>query len=246
VQVTFPDRSTADLIQKAYPLSNFIAAGFAGSVQIGFDLLQSLSDFLRMPPGAKDTYAWEPRWVSEKWAPIAKSVFDGALAGEKRIPGTSILMVGASPTEACGLGAKVYFTRFAAPDFRPCIMSRPVKVCSIGTGAKTKEYHRSLKPLFKRTSGILKTEVMNPGGWARTLGFSISRALADHPRRGISRHVHVLIIRRGGIVVETNDEKIYSPDGSREEVRMPRVAQGYDEFKALANYAGYEAAGAMC
>ena len=49
VQVTFPDGSTKDLLQKAYPLSNFIAAGFAGSVRIGFMLLDSLSQFLQLP-----------------------------------------------------------------------------------------------------------------------------------------------------------------------------------------------------
>jgi len=38
VQVTFRDGNTKDLLQKAYPVSNFIAAGFAGSVRIGFKL----------------------------------------------------------------------------------------------------------------------------------------------------------------------------------------------------------------
>jgi hypothetical protein len=243
VQVTFPDGSTADLIQKAYPLSNFIAAGFAGSVRIGFQLLQSLSDFLRIPQEALETQAWDPKWVSENWAPIAKSVFDGAPAVERKAPGTSILMVGASPTESCGLGAKVYFTRFAAPDFRPCIMRRAIKVCSIGSGAKTREYHQSLKPLFRHTSGILQGEVMNPGGWARGLDFSVSHRLAIYPRHGISRHMHILIVRRGDIVVETNDESIYPPNGSVEEVRMPRVAQGYEEFRTLAKGFGHSATG---
>lgn len=33
-----------DILQKAYPLSNYILGGFAGSVQIGFMFLQSLSN----------------------------------------------------------------------------------------------------------------------------------------------------------------------------------------------------------
>jgi hypothetical protein len=245
VQVTFPDGRTADLVQKAYPLSNFIAAGFAGSVRIGFTLLQSLSDGLSLPSKALETHAWEPKWVSQKWASIAKSVFDSAPEEEKVHP-TQVLMLGMSPTENCGLGAKVYFTRFASPDFRPCIMSRAIKVCSIGTGARIKEYHRDLKPLFRLTSGILQGEVMNQGGWARALGFSISHRLGEFPRAGISRHLHILIVRRGSILVETSDENIYPPDGSCIEVRMPSVAQSYEQFLGLAESLGHNAAGAIC
>jgi hypothetical protein len=245
IQVTFADGSTADLIQKAYPISNFIAVGFAGSVRIGFSLLQSLSDCLRLPPEVSKTRAWEPKWVSAKWAPIAKSVFDDADGREKAL-GSMVLMVGVSPTEGCGLGARVYFTRFTAPNFHPCIMSRPIKVCSIGSGAKVKEYHQSLRPLFRRTSGILQAEVMNPGGWARALGFSVSRRLADHPRAGISRHIHVLIVQRGSIVVETNDENIYPPSGPRIEIRMPTVAQSYGQFVSLAKSVARDAECAIC
>ena len=51
VQVTFADGNTRDLVQKAYPLSNFIAAGFAGSVRVGFMLLQSRWISLGCPTG---------------------------------------------------------------------------------------------------------------------------------------------------------------------------------------------------
>lgn len=87
-------------------------------------------------------------------------------------------------------------------------------MCSIGTGAKKVEYHHSLKPLFRLTGGILKAEVLNSGGWARTLGFSLSHRLAEHPCSGISRYLHIVIVRRGDIVLKTNDENIYQPDGS--------------------------------
>jgi hypothetical protein len=247
VQVTFRStHKTEDLIQKAYPISNFLAAGFSGSVRIGFGLVNSLQDSLRMPADARETQAWEPKWVSEKWAPSAKSLFDHAPRVERDVKGTGILLVGVSPTETCGLGAKVYITRFCAPDFRPQIMSRPVQSFSIGSGAKVAEYKRRVKPLLRLTSGIMQAEVMNPGGWARQLGFSISRALADHPRDGISKHLHYVIIQRGSIAVETNDENIYPREGPAIEIRMPVVAQSYEQFQQLAKSFGHEAAGAAC
>jgi ATP-dependent protease HslVU (ClpYQ) peptidase subunit len=60
IQVTFADGTTRDLVQKTYPITNFIAAGFAGSVQIGVSLLQSLADCTRLPDQALATQAWDP------------------------------------------------------------------------------------------------------------------------------------------------------------------------------------------
>jgi hypothetical protein len=71
VQVTFRDGTTKDLVQKAYPLSNFIAAGFSGSVRLGFMLLQSLADFTQIPEGSGGKLAWDPVVVSRNWAPEA-------------------------------------------------------------------------------------------------------------------------------------------------------------------------------
>lgn len=59
VQVTFKDGHTEDILQKAHPISNFIAAGFAGSVRIGFMLLQSLHEALRLSDEDLATLAWD-------------------------------------------------------------------------------------------------------------------------------------------------------------------------------------------
>jgi hypothetical protein len=246
VQVTLRSGQTKDLIQKAYPLGNFIAAGFAGSVQIGFRLLQSLSNFVALSPEESQIMAWEPTFVSSSWATTAKSIFDSS-PSEERDLGSRILMVGASPVETCGLGAKIYITRFASPDFRPGIMSHARKICHIGSGAGVREYKQSLKQHFRHVGGIHQAEVGEEGGWARQIGFSLSRALSHHPREGISRHLHILIVRRGGISVETNDENIYPPgDVPRIEIRMPTVAQGYEQFRAMTASCGDDAAGAIC
>ena len=54
VQVTLSDGSTRDMLRKAYPVANVIAAGFAGSVRIGFSLIQSLESILIPPPGTPE------------------------------------------------------------------------------------------------------------------------------------------------------------------------------------------------
>jgi hypothetical protein len=225
-----------------------MAAGFAGSVRIGFSLLDSLASFLKLPPGIDpDQVGWDPRWVSVNWAPLARSVFESADPAEKRL-GARILVVAASPSENSGLGAKSYFTRFSSPDFKPGIMTKPFKLCSIGSGASLSEYHASLKPLFRWSVHIstLQADVGDPHGWVRNLSFRISRRLANHPHTGISRHMHTIIVGRRLVIVENNDENIYHEDDLRIEIRMPPVAQTYPQFQALAASGDHEAAGAVC
>jgi|ERR1700691_2286804 len=61
-----------------------------------------------------------------------------------------------------------------------------------------------------------------------------SQAVTDRPHAGISRHFHAVVVRRGEMSTWNNDERIHYPDGSITEVRMPPVAQSYDEFERLA------------
>jgi hypothetical protein len=60
VRVTFRDGSERDLVQKAYPVGPYIVAGYAGSVRIGFQMLDSLTKFLIVPANAPQPGAWEP------------------------------------------------------------------------------------------------------------------------------------------------------------------------------------------
>jgi hypothetical protein len=156
------------------------------------------------------------------------------------------LLVGASPFEDQGLGAEIYFVRFASPTFQPQIMSRTIKICGIGSGASVREYKHSIKPLFRLTSGLLKAEIARPGGWGNHLGHSISHTLGESPRSGISRHLNTILIAREGFRFGRTDQTIHHKDGSKTEHKMPVVAQSYEQFLSLAKASGSEGAGAVC
>lgn len=245
VQVTFSNGTTRDLVQKAYPISNYIAGGFAGSIKIGFKLLQSLSDYLAIPEDITESFAWNPVAVANKWAPIAKAEFESTESEEKQL-GSRILLVGASPTEECGLGAKIYFIRFSSPDFEPKVMSQAIKTCSIGSGAGVIQYKHSIKPLLRLSSGIMQAEVANVDGWGLTLGYSIANTLSWYPESGISKHIHTIIVRRGRIRIENSDKTEYHNNGTIVEIRMPKIARSYEEFVSLTQSTGQIAAGAIC
>src|SRR2546421_679047 len=78
VRVTFGDGRQADLVEKAYAVGPYIVAGFAGSIKIGFMMLESLSRLLIVPPNAPQPGAWEPEWVAEQWQSIAARIFEAA------------------------------------------------------------------------------------------------------------------------------------------------------------------------
>jgi hypothetical protein len=246
VQVTFSDGTTRDLLQKAYPIGNFIVAGFAGSVRIGFSLLQNLAQALTLPPERWQTHAWDPAYVASRWAPQARVTFAGATEMERAL-GSSILIVGAHPTAAPNpWGSRIVIARLASPSFEPGVMTKTIKVCSIGSGSGVAEYKNSIKPLFRITSGLLQGEVGTRGGWGQAFAYAVSHTLNSHPRTGISRHLHVFQVRRGEIWVGNNNETIYLRDDEPIEIRMPPVARGYRQFLKMARGLGAEATGAAC
>jgi hypothetical protein len=72
IRVTFRGNRTKDCLQKIHPISPNICLGFAGSVRIGFSLVERLRYELRnTPPGS----AWDQYEVA-KWCP---GVFEESL-----------------------------------------------------------------------------------------------------------------------------------------------------------------------
>lgn len=235
VQVTFRSGETADLIQKAYPLGNFIVGGFSGSVMIGFRLLHNLSNKLRIPPEIARSNAWDPPWVANEWAATAKAIFQSAPPEEKKL-GVHILLVGISPNEHMGAPEfpRVYVIRFASPNFTPDFLRRAHVACSIGTGARIREYKRAIKPLFDIRSNMIQAEVAGFGNWARMLASSMSNVIEAHPKNGISKHLHVFALRRGELIHTNNDQTIFPSGEEPIVIEMPKVARSYGEFLAMA------------
>lgn len=246
VRVTFANGRTADLVKKAYPVGPFILAGFAGSVFIGFQLIESLKNFLVLPPEAAGQNAWKPAWVAHNWSPLAKHVFDAAPAGEKRL-GSNILLVGVSPDEDIGAPEfrRVYIVRFAGPTFRPGFLRKTFTLCHIGSGGGVDLYKRTIRAYFRlHTVGL--QAFGGPVGWASILGETINTVAREHPVEGVSPHVHILTCRPGEIWEGKNDQSIFPADGSGPtELKMPHVATTYEEFLSKCREQGFAAEAAI-
>ncbi len=243
VEVTFSNGVRAPLIQKAFPITQYIAAGFAGSVQIGYRMLHELRGEAALP--ARQDQAWDPKLVANNFSERARRIFQTFPPAEQKLQ-CHLLLVGASPTEIHPFGSRVYLIRMVSPHFVPGVMGNSIQACSIGSGARSKELKRIIKPLFRINSGVLQADVGNLGGWGQMLSHSVTMAIRAHPMAGISEHHHHIFVRLGSMTIQTNDMTTHHQNGTVSELRMPPVAKSYPEFLTLASGTGHEAALAVC
>ncbi|MBD3669278.1 MAG: hypothetical protein HUJ29_00765 [Gammaproteobacteria bacterium] len=248
IQVTFSNGKTRDILQKAYPLGNFIVGGFAGSVLIGFNLLESMRQFLALPEDIAQKHAWNPTIVAQNWSPIAKQIYDASPEQEKKL-GSQFLIVGISPQEHTGVPsiARVFIIRFSWPDFKPGIMNKPLSVCSIGSGAGVDKYKKALKGFFDIRSSSIQFEGHGFGVWAEMISHSLGTVIRDNPKKGISKHHNIFVFNRSQLIETNNDETIYPPDDAEPiEIKMPDIAKSYEEFIRMTQSRGYRSECAIC
>jgi hypothetical protein len=250
VRATFPDKSQADLVKKAYPLGRYIIGGFSGSIKIGFNLLDSLRSSLQPPPNADPSGAWNPSIVANSWGPeCAAPAFAASEEAEKRLCCT-ILLLGLSQgrelSERRREVTRVHIIRLSSPDFRPGYMRRWFTVCHIGRGSKVKLYKEMMDSFFHIRSSAIQAEQGGPSLWATVLASSMGQLAETHPTAGISPHVHALVCRPPNMIELVNDRTTVSAEGVRTEFKMPTVATTYEEFRAICSKQGRaaEAAGA--
>src|ERR1700738_527296 len=98
IRVTFSDGSELDCLRKIYPVGRFLAAGFAGSVAIGFAMIQRLSELLYQP---NENVAWIPSEVANWWQHEAQELFNRFDAVERNC-GSQVMLIGVHPTENVG------------------------------------------------------------------------------------------------------------------------------------------------
>jgi hypothetical protein len=246
VQVTFSDGRTVDMLRKAYPVGRYIVGAFAGSVYIGFHLLQSIADHLRLPEDAPANSCWALDVVGPYWAPFARDVYAAAPKAEQEL-GAQFLLIGAHPTED-GIPSRAipYLCQFSWPRFEAEVTRNGNSAISIGSGAHVQKYEEGIRELLAPKNGMFQAEVGNTGGWGSTFGYAVNRIVTWHQVEGISQHLHVHLAMRDHINVGNSDRTEYPKGEPPREVRMPRVAENYGEFLDMARSLEADAASAIC
>jgi hypothetical protein len=269
IRVTLADGSEHDCLQKIYPIAQPITLGFAGSVRIGFRMIDVMRRWLHCE---QRDHAWKPLETAELWPAIARNIFAGA-PPEERAGQCALLMLSADPdTPPTDMAARTYVHTFRSPNFDP-VQVQPRKVVGIGSGTDVpafKQYLDDVSNDHEKYFQLMRMEVSNPGGMGAILGFSLTNMLKEARPFGISSHLHYCWQHLGKTIIKTNDHStigrwtalesgsgINQPAGqtsapvpstkleSGTVFQMPQIAQSWKELELLLDSAGAKAEGSV-
>jgi len=227
IRVTLPDGKERDCLQKLYKIGSQMVLGFAGSVNIGFEIVNQISASLFVPEGKG---AWHPQKIAELFPIGTKNLFKSFPDQQKSL-GCELMLLAVDPTENEGPmpWAKCYAYRFFSPEFEP-IQASNAEIVSIGSGASVKPYIEALHTLTDDYD-MFKLDMGMTGGAGIGLMASVSSVLNKVSVPGISRHLHICIIERDRVRIGTNSIEI--PEQPETNFIMPPVAKSREELSRL-------------
>jgi hypothetical protein len=233
IRVTLSDGTEKDCLQKIYNVGPHIALGFAGSVAIGFEIVNQLAAVL--PPPPQEGLSLIPQVVVEGIARGTPELFRAFPEHERKL-GSQLILLSAHPTENDGSApwAKCYVYRFSAPDFQP-VIAGPSEIVSIGSGSNVDVYKKALYNLQKDFNHLTLQQYHRDGA-ALGMMISISSELKKHTVKGISQHLHICIVGRDGIRIGQNDTRV--DEAPEESFRMPPVATSLEELEMMLSAEG--------
>lgn len=194
----------AECLQKIYPIAQSITLGFAGSVRIGFQMVEIMRQWLRCD---QSDHAWKPLETAELWPAIARDIFAAAPL-EEQAGQCALLMLSADPdTPPTEFGARTYVHTFRSPNFTP-EKAGTHKVVGIGSGTEIDVFRNYLNDVTndqEKNFELMKMETGCPGGMGSILGFSLTNMLKKTRPFGISSHLHYCWQYLGKTIIKTND-----------------------------------------
>jgi hypothetical protein len=267
VRVTLANGDELDCLQKIHQVGPFVAAGFAGSVQIGFGMLEALYRLLYLED---KTRAWDPVAIAQSWPEDARKVF-ALFPEEERALQSHLLLLSTHPTENDGgTWPLAYGYIFRSPDFLP--EQIPVhNIGAIGSGNGIVECKSAIDRIandFDARFSLMKGEQGTHGGMGTRLGFDLTCILKRIRPSGVSAHLHYCWAYRGEVIIKTNNHSTegqwtafeagsgygQSPDAQPtlnltadgvEAFEMPPIAASWQEFVEILDASGASAAGCV-
>lgn len=203
IRVTLGDGSEVDCLQKIYPVARWAAAGFAGSVKIGFAMIDKLS---RMGNSIEEPYAIIPAVFAREWPTYARKVFEHFPDERERRSGSHLMLISTDPQEDNGNPncPRCYVHIFKSPDFEPEEI-KVHKLGSIGIGSGYDECRAVIEGFFDRRIFHMKIGMGNEGGMGTSIGHDLTSLLMLIQPKSISSNLHYCWVYRGKIIIETNN-----------------------------------------
>jgi hypothetical protein len=255
-----------DCLQKIYPVARYIAVGFAGSVRIGFNIVEALKSSLYL---ADETLAWNPPELVAQLPTLLRKMFQDA-AAEEQVNQSHIMLLSTHPTEPDGSPwARAYLHILRSPDFSPEEIA-PHQLGTIGCHTLSQDCVEAINRFStdpKSHEVLMQGEVGPRGGLGSRLGMMLTPIIEKALPQGISPHLHECWVYRGKIVIGTNDHvklgrwsawnpgvenaemnpvrEVGTPETPGFAFSMPRVATSWEQFLAILESNGGSAVGVV-
>lgn len=211
IRVTLRDRSELDCLQKIHCVGRHVALGFAGSVKIGFDMVDELQKAIFCED---ESLACVPQQLADWWPGRAREVF-GRSEQTERDRHSHLVMLSVHPQEHGGNPAwpRSYVHVFRSPNFEPeCIPTN--RITTIGCGTSYDHCRNVIEDLQRneRRMSLLVPGERASGGMGVMLGIQITNLLKKTVSPRISSHLHYCWVYRGRIIIKTNNHVVYGND----------------------------------
>lgn len=228
IRVSWADGTERDCLQKIHKVGEDFLCGFAGSVRIGFSLLDMLA--VQLPRKQQRT----PRVLAHHWIPsLARRVFYSAPEPERKV-GCQLIVTAAHPTENLGDAPlpRTFVWTFSHPCFypEPC---GPESSIGIGSGSVVPAYTTALCEARKYPFFLQLVTHGTHGDHAQAvyLAQTMHDSVLKNPTPGVSSFFQMGIVTRGGAQLGHYNYTRYERDGKVNRVRVPPVAQTYKDFQ---------------
>jgi len=226
--VSLANGDQLDCLQKIHAVGPGTALGFAGSVSIGFAMVDALRDALTSP--AADALNNIDGW----WPKLAAEVFAAADHGAKADDCALMLMFSVPSESGSSPWPRTVGNILRAPSFafEPLAGMAPA---AIGSGAHVSSCIDALRRIAedRNADGLLKSLLVGPGAMASAIGLDFTRTLQEDLPPGISPHLHVCIVASGRVNISPFDYRTFEKDGSTVDFKMPPVARSLSELVTL-------------
>jgi hypothetical protein len=226
-----------DAVQKIHQVAHNMVLGFAGSVELGFALVEDLRRFNQWVPAGNVA---SPAWTAWHWGRRVRFIWSRLPPAAQQL-GCELLLAGALP----GQGPIVHSSAFALRSPRFEFEQVPARTArSIGSGAHVAEYAAELVRFGEDWVDLVQADVMmGPLGPLVPMGLFLAQAIRARDADGISPHLHLCSVRPMEILLGTNDMQGFG-DGAFD-LEMPPVATTWAEYQALAHDQGFAALAAV-
>jgi len=234
--ITFRDGSKKfiDCVQKIHHVGDFVAAGFCGDIQNGFELMQQLKSRFGSP-GEKR--CWIPDFVAREFGKSAKLWFSALPAGRKKTVQVMLFSVYPNGDSLPGL-AQSYIAQLNSPDFTPMKVHRETAVISMGSGNSVTKYIESIEKLNQDWISLARMETQNFGELGSAIAVVLQNEMIREPTEGISSAVQICYVKRGGVALNYPSVRVDLGMPSERSIQVSTLAENWEDFRRLAKEQG--------